>query len=764
MIPAARTRALVVAVQKFENEKWNLSTPYKDACRFIRLLLAQGVPAENITFLAARQRTAGSEEPPVPVEELANSSIAHVQKAISRLAAEETDLLWVYWSGHGLTDSSGKHLLVLPEATRSALNCLDLENLLSTLQSLHLGSGTRNVVVVVDACRNHLSERLSRLANGLTLFSLFTAVAHREMAVLSAAGPGRKTRHSAEGGDFSGRFFELFEHLSPGTKPDILGLYENFGLPARVAADGTSRPQVPGLDLRNWEGDTFVWREKEFLVKTKVDYLNEVIRLLSDTLLTSQDERSTLATQLFVDLPGENRIPCPRVGASLRELCWFAAYADHGLATLTDATRKNSEAGIRAPELGRLADHAHAISGGEWLGQRDFTEIVHLLSAYRTRPLHQICENAYVTDQMTPEHLVRAIESTHGRPSDTALHPLVKLAENAAQTADDPEISRLLRAWSTSALESRGLNDEILREYRRELDTRSLWTPTQKTHIRFNINVNKESGTKKPRLSFTCEGYVFKKDRRTADRFTLATPKSAGGAVTETTENEPARLPFMYWKKLARLIAATVVKHHDELTIIEFSLPLEYIETEVERIKTGRGDGGTGTAIGIQFPTVVCLRERRQDTHEQWRRRWAFLCSLQRSAPQGDGPPKGFKVQDHWHEHQIPGGTIPEDRSCIHFLSTYQEDSLRTLLEDCLNGGIPAAVWYRRKEAPKRNNTPSLAGLQQSNPVGGLPWHVLEHRQNSPEGHRRLILLWDDPHNRVPDLNYHSHARGEQDL
>ncbi len=254
-----RTRALAVGIESYSaGADWQLDGPAVDACRFVSCLIQRGVPADRITLLVS----------PLAANESAVSGLgvpvrqpdrATVYDVLTReLREDHSDLLFVYWGGHGVVDGEGNRRLFYADATVHDKRNLDFSALLSSLATSFFPGHPRQILIV-DACQN-LAEELryvhSLPSEGLPLG---THVYGREQHVLFAASPGELARNDAgrKAGIFSSELLARLNCTNEGPwPPDVGALAESLDrhfTSLRASGDTDQTPlhlwrRTPGTD------------------------------------------------------------------------------------------------------------------------------------------------------------------------------------------------------------------------------------------------------------------------------------------------------------------------------------------------------------------------------------------------------------------------------------------------------------------------------------------------------------------------------------
>jgi len=159
----AGTTALVVGVEQYKaGDDWRLDGPALDACRFAEWLIQRGVPAARVTLLTSPlpENQAAVDE---YVRRLSCGQCGSPDQSTVRdfltgpLADSTSDLLVIYWGGHGVVDTSEERRLFLADANSADRRNLNLTILLRALRSSSI-LGHQRQLLFVDACMTLVDE------------------------------------------------------------------------------------------------------------------------------------------------------------------------------------------------------------------------------------------------------------------------------------------------------------------------------------------------------------------------------------------------------------------------------------------------------------------------------------------------------------------------------------------------------------------------------------------------------------------------------
>ncbi|MBC2902427.1 effector-associated domain 2-containing protein [Streptomyces cupreus] len=291
-----RTTVVVVGVDAYRaGAHWALDGPVSDALRFADWFLARGVPPERITALlsAPPERTAAARKVPYTV---LGADRATVHTTLLRtVAAEQSELLWVVWGGHGVVDGEGRRRLFYADATAHDPINLDFDALLTYYRATPRHP---RQIWLVDACQ--LLHNSWRARRRLPREDYGTPMARtaRDQAVLFAARPGEAATNLSGAGTglFSREALAVLtddETIGTGWPPDpgavMDRLRDRF---TRLRAEGHASQTPTYLWSRTWDGD-----EAQLLSRggpdpaspSGADLTPDRLRALTDALLSVEE-------------------------------------------------------------------------------------------------------------------------------------------------------------------------------------------------------------------------------------------------------------------------------------------------------------------------------------------------------------------------------------------------------------------------------------------------------------------------------------------
>lgn len=195
MIAPERTVAVVVGVEEYAaGYRWRLDGPAFDACRFACWLVDRGVPAANVTLLLSpspdNRARAATLSTGFGVEDATEAVVRDV--LFNRLATSSSDLLILYWGGHGVMDEADDPLLLYADASVKDKRNLNLSALLLSMRTRTFDGHPRQLVLV-DTCLNFTAGL--QWTEGMPKddrYPLGGPDTRRDQQVLLAASPGER--------------------------------------------------------------------------------------------------------------------------------------------------------------------------------------------------------------------------------------------------------------------------------------------------------------------------------------------------------------------------------------------------------------------------------------------------------------------------------------------------------------------------------------------------------------------------------------------
>lgn len=286
----------MVGVDAYEaGARWALDGPVSDALRFADWFLSRGVPPERITALlsAPPERTGAARKAPYTVLGADRAGVHHT--LLRTVAAEQSELLWVVWGGHGVVDAEGRRRLFYADATAHDPLNLDFDALLTYYRA---APRHPRQIWLVDACQ--LLHNPWRGRRGLPREDYGTPMPRtaRDQAVLFATRPGEAATNLNRAGTglFSREALAVLtddETLGTGWPPDpgtlMDRLRERF---TRLRAEGRASQTPTYLWSRTWDGDEGQLLSRgapEPTVPDHTDLTPDRLRALTDALLAVEE-------------------------------------------------------------------------------------------------------------------------------------------------------------------------------------------------------------------------------------------------------------------------------------------------------------------------------------------------------------------------------------------------------------------------------------------------------------------------------------------
>jgi NACHT domain/Caspase domain len=227
----SETMAVVVGIEEYQTGiAWRLDGPALDACRFARWLCTRGVPADRVTLLVSPQ-PANAAEVTTQAADFRSMPAEHgtIRDVFTRyLPRHMSDLLIVYWGGHGVIEQEERRLLYA-DATILDKRNLNLSSLLTAMRSSTFVGHPRQICLV-DACQNLVVELGWEGSMPDEGFAIGRPEPQRDQYVLLAASPGERAINvdGLKTGLFSQVLREGFDDLPVGTWPPDMDRLRNF--------------------------------------------------------------------------------------------------------------------------------------------------------------------------------------------------------------------------------------------------------------------------------------------------------------------------------------------------------------------------------------------------------------------------------------------------------------------------------------------------------------------------------------------------------
>ncbi|MEU9124178.1 caspase family protein [Streptomyces sp. NPDC048506] len=720
-----RTHAVLVAVEAYQDESWDLDGPVTDALGMMGWLIRQGVPADNIHLLASPlERNKGvlaAQEPPSsrPADR------ATVRKVFrDELRRLDGEWLWIYWAGHGVQAQGDRWSLLYPETRETDLVGLDADNLIHLLRTDRLPSrGVDRVTVVIDACRTALSTRQQTMASPPDRLHEAPQTHHdRRIFMMRASRPGGAAKELGGSGQFTSVLLgQLAAAGRGGAMVDLDRVWDGVrGEFERLRADGRTR-QFPTLYVNDWND-----QETEFTLaplqdprhkRARQQLVLEVNRLLTTAVGVAEG----VAVRLCGELAAE---PPATTSPSAAELVDWALGDPHGVATLLDALGERTPGEPARPEA---QDACRILQSGQWLTRTEHTALVDLLDRLDPEDLSAFAAAAHEEipgvhlPAIAPAPLAGTLEGLLCVPH--RLPQLLRVVERfAARRPGAPSVAGL-RDWALGCATRLGLQAALL-DRRADAEERAAAAPATApagADDRIQIRLRPPDG---PGQRRSYEVW----SRRGADVEALAK------ADTPASPEEIQR----HLDALLGLHART------QETLVEFFLAPTDLELDVHRWQRG-ASGPVERSLGTDFPVVVRCTELRGDQPHLWRRRW-------------DQVGVASTEDLHWLPDDLEKskqvyGALQSRADAPGVVMTTPRRSRSEVFTACLFGGVPVLVWHSDAElAAAKVELESLLGRER---LPSLPHHLrkLRSASDADDRHpgRNLALLWDDPCRPLPD-------------
>lgn len=262
------TFALVVGIEEYQENDWNVTGPANDAVKFANWLCVRGVPKANIRLCLSS--LAEIEQTELEIQPATEQNIFDI--ITNFLSKESGDLLYIFWAGHGLITSERTRRLLCAEATIKSWQNIDFNSLLLCLSSDAFE--IRNHICIVDACANYVPESQRRPTNlGGRIFSSGKPRVDSQQFVLLATRQGEKADvDGGKTGYFSQAVREALAEEPPEIyPPNMLGVAEK--VKQRFAS--LDKQQLPTYYFyQTWDGDTNIFRPNPFDVRHNIPNSN----------------------------------------------------------------------------------------------------------------------------------------------------------------------------------------------------------------------------------------------------------------------------------------------------------------------------------------------------------------------------------------------------------------------------------------------------------------------------------------------------------
>ncbi|AZQ32314.1 caspase family protein [Streptomyces cyaneochromogenes] len=743
-IDPLRTHALVVGVETYEDSDWNVAGPYADACAFISWLVKCGVPGKNVTLFASPLPASlpGAGDPAVlpegvrPQEACSAVVSRHLQEGMRHL---EADLLWVFWSGHGLIDSSGSHVLVLSDSSVDTKRVVDVDSLQLALQSTRLGAregrGVPKVAVAVNACQNQPREDwISKVEVGVR----HSYVTERGMFVMHGCSTGQRARVAPRERQGRGQAASLFPQallrfLDNGTNDVLPDLHQ---VSDRVDAEFDDLRkkrltwQKPSLLRRNWDGRTIA--TGDFLVPPTAE--EQRLATLLDTVLPDGAARAACVAMLGERVPIVVPVSVGARHPTSQQIVSAAARTPHGVPTLLDLLSGLTEAQADTDTLRIVREAGRELRPNEYLTSEEHSRLIDLLSAPglpdpRATALYDRRLRHHVAASADTDALVRSLEATGCRKDTGAIPPLFRFTSLLAAEAEARESVEALVEWGARVAHRTGHGEALASR----LTTARQEAARRRGHkawllVRLDVD-DPEAPTGRAR--YVHSAWLVDP----VNRYPQALPCESGTEFSTWRHTQLA---------LAELIEPLISMRHDSTEGqadlgVEFFLPRNQLELQVERIPVCHREVDN-TPLGHVATVVVRCAGRRTAWHDRWN-----------ACHQNDLPGDHHWLRQDAKDLAALKAALDEQPNvgCVELTGSCPE--FTPALAYCAEAGVPVMTWHRRIDGRRCDG--DLADLRTVVHPCRLPEEVRQLRSDADEATVRsrndLVLLWDDP-GRVP--------------
>ncbi|MGW1753064.1 VMAP-C domain-containing protein [Streptomyces mirabilis] len=745
-VDPSRTHALVVAIERYEDHDWDIAGPYADACAFIAWLVETcGVPEKNVTLFSSalpesEHRVDGTPllRPGIEPRGADSANVPrHLQEGLMTLDA---DLLWVFWSGHGLIDGSGSHVLLLSDSSTSTKRVVAVDALQLALQSTRVGRnegrGVPKTAVAVNACQNQpRDETISRIEVSLPT----SHVTERGLFVMHACSTGQRARVAPKGMPGEDEAAGLFPRAllralqdNSGARNVLPDLHEvsdrvdeEF---TRLREDGLTA-QKPSLLRRNWDGRTVVTGEFDLALTDRERRLAELLGVLLPHCAARGACARLLAARVPVVVPVSVRAETPTV----EQLVTAASRVPHGVATLLDVLATLPEAcahDAHSETMQAVHEAGQHLRPDEFLTGDEYADLTRLLDTCGVPDPY----GAAMYDRRLRPHL--------GAPADASA--LLRSMEAAGHRTDAYAVPVLFRFVSVLAAQTDASSghDQALREWSTRVAKR-LDIPVEAVAAQMRTAARDAERRRREKAWLLVRLEADDPDAETA----LAAYRCTAWLVDPVTGTQSLRCAsnFSPWRHtqllLADLIEPYVAQEHVDLGV-EFFLSVGQLELQVERIPL-RHRGVENVPLG----SIVTVTVRCDHRRSGWKTRWEACGAV--TAP----------GNHHWLRHDA--GDLARlqtalDESphtgCVELEGSW--DEFAPALAYCAEAGVPVMTWHRRLDGQRPAG--DLSHLRAAVHPYELPEEVRQMRADADmpswPGKSHLVLLWDDPQRLPPRI------------
>ncbi|MFE5959382.1 VMAP-C domain-containing protein [Streptomyces rubiginosohelvolus] len=731
-----RTHAVIVAVESYADEAWNLSGPASDAARVMRWLTARGVPESGMHLLASPLAKNEGHLAGFSGVRRRTADRAQVRKVFrEELKPLDVDWLWVYWAGHGLQMGGNRWGLLYPDSRTGDPLGLDAENLVSLLRTEHLPARQPDrVTIVIDACRSTLSVGEQARTVLPELIATVPEKGDRKLFVMRASRPGGAAKNTDGAGVFTS---SLMDRLEAGSRedreaaPDLTQVWKEVRTEFARRKEAGHGGQTPTVYLRDWDDNDSTYPggavNRPILVELSREQAleREKLVLRVDAALA---DKPGLAARLAADIAGQTGIgpPCPAAELDGDELVDWCLSGPHGVSTLIHLLSQEEACGADGDAL-RL--DALRLTRGRWLLCSEYDALSRLLADLPTETFR-----AFVT--AAHEEVPRLVFGE--------TEPLALIDHLEDLWVESPQLRRLIGAVERLAASVGGALAEQLRKWTLNCATRL--GPEVLTSLR----VRRLELDERAAHSAVGEGVPAPEDRIQI-RLSAATGSSGqrtlqawvrGSAGSQSLATHDLPLPET---EIHQVVDDLLTRHgRVHVTPVEFFLDLVDLELDVHGWEI-RGGGPFPRRLGVEFPVVIrCAEYRLPQREHLWQQRWKRVADGRTEDLHWlpDGPATSEAVYSALSAMEnVPGVVVPaagEARTHAFAASVY--------------GGVPVMVWRNGPET--EGSERELSSFLESDSLISLPGKLRRIRSVSAADAQRpgsrLALLWDDPDHPLP--------------
>ena len=237
--------AIVVGVDhyRFDDADFRLTTPARDALRFVEWLIAQQVDMDQIALFLSAESWA---EPAVQ-QWVATHHWNRVRLADDAVIANfineelkdaELDTVVLFWGGHGFIDDNGKQCVFTANASEDTPYCIDIDYIVRSLGRHRLGR-LREILCIVDACAQPYKDLDLRQAPVPVGLAVPTEVGFATLIGGYAAWPGRTVS-----GAFSRALLDELAERPKNVWPDFQTLLTDIATRIDGVGEYQERPRI----------------------------------------------------------------------------------------------------------------------------------------------------------------------------------------------------------------------------------------------------------------------------------------------------------------------------------------------------------------------------------------------------------------------------------------------------------------------------------------------------------------------------------------